>query len=150
MLKEYKGLFPEITLNYRKGTMKRFKISSSKDTEDVLRRIMNGDTLEIQEEFVVIFLNNANNSVGWIRLSVGGMTGTLVDIRLLMVTALQCGASSVILSHNHPSGNLKPSKADKDLTRKIVKAGDTLDIRVLDHIIITDESYFSFSDEGLI
>jgi DNA repair protein RadC len=145
--KEYKGAFPEITLKYKKGDAKKFKVTNSRVGAEVVREIMNEDTLELQEEFVVIFLNNANNSIGWMRLSVGGMTGTLVDIRLLFVTALKCGAVSIIIAHNHPSGSLKPSKSDLSLTNKIKEGGEFLDIKLLDHFIITKESYYSFSDE---
>ena len=150
MRKEYKGLFPDITLKYKKGTIKKFKIRSSKDSESVLREIMNQDTLEIQEEFCVIFLNNNNNSIGWYRVSTGGMTGTLVDVRLVLVTALQCGATSMILGHNHPSGQLKASKSDIIITKKLQDAGKLLDIRVLDHLIITDESFLSLSDDNFL
>jgi DNA repair protein RadC len=146
--KEYKGTFPEIKLKYINGTIKKFKITSSHDSNDVLREIMDSDTLLLREEFVVIFLNNSNNSIGWHKLSIGGMTGTLVDIRLLMVTALQCGAVSMILAHNHPSGNLKPSKNDIELTDRIKKASSLLDIKVLDHLIITEHNYYSFADDN--
>ena len=147
MRKEYKGAFPEITLKYKKGDARKFKVTCSRDGANVMREIMNEDTLELQEEFVVIFLNNSNNSIGWMRLSVGGMTGTLVDIRLLFAAALKCGCVGMILGHNHPSGTLKPSEADKTLTKKVQAAGKFLDIKILDHLIITEQSYYSFSDE---
>ncbi|MDH5414135.1 MAG: JAB domain-containing protein, partial [Flavobacteriaceae bacterium] len=83
-------------------------------------------------------------------LSSGGITGTLVDIRLLFKKALELSAVGIILCHNHPSGNLKPSHSDKDLTQKITEAGKTLDIKILDHLIITEKAYFSFSDSNLI
>lgn len=146
--KEYKGAFPEITLKYKKGDAKKFKVNGSQVAAEVMREVMNEDTLLLQEEFCVIYLNNANNSIGWQRISTGGMTSTLVDVRLLFVAALQCGAVSMILGHNHPSGKLTPSTSDRNLTQKIKDAGQLLDIKVLDHLIITDNGYYSFADEN--
>lgn len=102
------------------------------------------------EEFWILYLNNSNKVIQELPLSKGGITGTLVDIRLAFKQALQLAATSVILVHNHPSGNLNPSSADKQLTQKFKTAGESLDIKVLDHIIITEKSYFSFADEGLL
>lgn len=102
------------------------------------------------EEFWILYLNNSNKVIQDLPLSKGGITGTLVDIRLAFKQALNLGATSVILVHNHPSGNLNPSAADKQLTQKFKTAGESLDIKVLDHIIITEKSYFSFADEGLL
>jgi DNA repair protein RadC len=87
--------------------------------------------------------------LGYCQISAGGLCGTIADVRVIMQTALKACSNSIIISHNHPSGNLTPSEADKDLTRKIREAGKVLDIAVLDHLIITSESYFSFADEGL-
>ena len=84
------------------------------------------------------------------QLSKGGITGTLVDVRLALKKALELGATSIILCHNHPSGNLNPSSADKQLTQKLKAAGESLDIKILDHLIVTERSYFSFADEGLL
>ncbi len=102
------------------------------------------------EEFWIIYLNGANRMESRVQLSKGGMTATLVDVRLIFKLAVQHGATSIILCHNHPSGNLTPSEADKHLTRKIVKGGELLDIKVLDHVIITENGHFSFVDEDLI
>jgi DNA repair protein RadC len=88
--------------------------------------------------------------LGYCQISAGGLNGTVADVRIIMQTALKSNACSIILSHNHPSGNLVPSEADKDLTKKIREAGKFLDIPALDHLIITSESYFSFADEGLM
>ncbi len=125
------------------------KITRSSDIEPVLRAIWS-PTIELREEFYILLLNRANRVLGWNRIAQGGISCTAVDVRLIFSIALKCAASSIILSHNHPSGNLKPSQADIDITRKIVKAGQLLDIQVLDHVIMTNESYFSFADEGLI
>lgn len=102
------------------------------------------------EEFWIIYLNNSNKVIEKFPLSKGGITGTLVDVRLALKKALELGATALILAHNHPSGNLNPSTSDKQLTQKLKTAGESLDIKVLDHIIVTEKSYFSFADEGLI
>lgn len=102
------------------------------------------------EEFWIIYLNNSNKVIEKFALSKGGITGTLVDVRLALKKALELGATALILTHNHPSGNLNPSSSDKQLTQKLKTAGESLDIKVLDHIIVTEKSYFSFADEGLI
>lgn len=102
------------------------------------------------EEFWIIYLNNSNKIIQKSQLSKGGITGTLVDVRIVMKNALECGATGIILVHNHPSGALKPSPQDRDLTHKLKAAGDNLDIKVLDHVIITQKAYFSFADERII
>ena len=102
------------------------------------------------EEFWIIYLNNSNKVIDQLQLSKGGITGTLVDVRLALKKALELGATAIILSHNHPSGNLNPSSADKQLTQKLKTAGESLDIKILDHIIVTEKSYFSFADEGML
>ena len=102
------------------------------------------------EEFYVLYLNNSNRILEDMQLSKGGITGTLVDVRLALKKAIEIGATSIILAHNHPSGNLTPSSADKQLTQKLKTASESLDIKVLDHIIITENSFFSFADEGIL
>ena len=102
------------------------------------------------EEFWVVYLNNSNKVLFKELLSKGGLTGTLVDVRLVFQKAIELFATAIILCHNHPSGKLKPSMADKSITNKLKLAGETLDIKVLDHLIITENAYFSFADENLI
>ncbi|MEZ4795773.1 MAG: DNA repair protein RadC [Flavobacteriaceae bacterium] len=102
------------------------------------------------EEFWIVYLNNSNKVIQKNQLSKGGITGTLVDVRLALKTALEVGATGIILAHNHPSGTLKPSEADKQLTEKLSIAAKSLDIKVLDHLIITEKAYFSFADESLL
>lgn len=104
----------------------------------------------MHEEFWVLYLNNANKVQFCFQLSKGGITGTLVDVRLMLKKALELGAVGLILAHNHPSGNLKPSKADLQITRKAKKAAAFMDIRILDHIIVHGGEYFSFADEQLL
>jgi DNA repair protein RadC len=102
------------------------------------------------EEFWVIYMNNSNKVLQVKQISKGGITGTLVDVRLVLKVALELGAVAIILAHNHPSGSLIPSEPDKKLTIKLKQAGASMDIRVLDHIIITEKTYFSFADEQLL
>lgn len=126
------------------------KITSSKDAYQVFKRVFDADTFNWSEEFILLCLNNSNKVVGFYKLSSGGMTGTVVDVRMIFTTALNCLATSIMIAHNHPSGALHPSEADKAITKKIKEASKFLDINVLDHLIITDESYFSFCDEGIL
>nr|WP_321224989.1 DNA repair protein RadC [uncultured Psychroserpens sp.] len=102
------------------------------------------------EEFWILYLNNSNKVLQKNQLSKGGITGTLVDVRLVLKTALEVGAVGLILAHNHPSGTLKPSEADKNITQKLKIAAQSLDIKVLDHLIITEKAYFSFADENIL
>ena len=123
------------------------KITSSNAVYTIMQPVL-GDLPH--EEFWVLYLNNSNRVLRKMQLSKGGITGTLVDIRLAFKNALEIGAVAIILVHNHPSGTLKPSVADKNLTAKFKNAGESLDVKVLDHIIITEESYYSFADEGIL
>lgn len=100
------------------------------------------------EEFWCLYLNRANKTIATEKASQGGVSGTLIDVKIIVKKAVECLASSVILGHNHPSGNLHPSPEDKTITKKIKSACETLDISVLDHIIICDQQYYSFADEG--
>ncbi len=102
------------------------------------------------EEFWILFLNRANRVIERMKLSQGGLSGTVTDVRLIMKKALECLASGIILCHNHPSGNLKPSEADIKITHKIKEAGDLMDIQLLDHLIISEKDYYSFADNGVI
>lgn len=126
------------------------KVSTSKDAEKIARRFTDQDTIEIFECFSVIFLNKASKPISWAHLSQGGISGTVADIKLIFAHALLAGASAIVCIHNHPSGNLKPSEADRDFTKKIKESGKILDIVLLDHLILTKESFFSFADEGMI
>ena len=123
------------------------KISSSKDVSFIMQPLI-GDLKH--EEFWVLFLNNSNKVLAKNQLSKGGLTATLVDVRLLFKRALELSAIGVIVCHNHPSEKLQPSESDIELTKKIKEAGKTLDIKLLDHLIITEKAYFSFADEGIL
>ncbi len=122
------------------------KITSSKAVFDIMQPII-GELLH--EEFWVLYLNNSNKVIYKSQLSKGGITGTVVDVRLIFKMAFEHNATAIILSHNHPSGKLLASDADREITKKLKFAGEQLDIKVLDHIIITENGYLSFQDEGI-
>lgn len=123
------------------------KVSGSNDVARFLRPII-GDLPH--EEFWALFLNRQNKIIDKQRLSQGGMTGTVIDVRLVLKMALERHATSLIFAHNHPSGNLEPSEADKKITRQLKESAKIMDIPLLDHLIITQGGYFSFADEGML
>ncbi len=125
---------------------KRTKIKNSKDAYAVLINSWDNNTIELQEEFKILLLNNANEVLGTQNLSKGGTTGTYVDVKLLFAIALKACANGVILAHNHPSGNLEPSVSDIKLTKKIKESCKLLDINLLDHLIITKDGFYSLAD----
>jgi len=141
----------EIRVSYTPHFRKLIKISNSEDSFNVLFPLFDTNTIEFKEEFFLLILNKANNFLGWFKLSSGGTSGTVVDVKIVFMLALLTNASSVILCHNHPSGNLQPSEADIKLTNQIKEAGKLLGISVLDHLIIASNgTYFTFADEGLL
>jgi len=121
------------------------KITSSNDVYEIFNSIL-GDLP--YEEFWVVFLNRSNSIIDKQKISQGGVSGTIIDVRLIMKHAIEKLASGIILCHNHPSGNLNPSKSDIDITKKLSDAGKIMEISVLDHVIVTDGHYYSFADEG--
>ena len=138
----------EIKLSYsRKGYCER-SISSSVDAVDVFREHFDAEKMDYRESFFALYLNQANKVLGIKKISECGISSTLVDVRIIMQAALLCNASGIIVSHNHPSGNLKPSIEDIKITEKIKEAAKFLDFSVLDHIILTSEHFYSFLDEG--
>ena len=122
------------------------KITSSKLVFEIMQPLI-GELAH--EEFWVLFLNNSNKVISKSQLSKGGISGTIVDVRMVFKLALENGATGLILCHNHPSGNLQTSDADRKINKKIKQAGDSLDVKVLDHLIITETNYYSFVDEGI-
>jgi DNA repair protein RadC len=143
----------EIRISYKEKirAKDRTKITSSGIASKLLYSHWDKDTIEFQESFKVLLLNNANKVKGIYNVSKGGITGTMVDIRILFAVVLKSLSVGIILAHNHPSGGLKPSSADKALTKKIRNAAKLLDITVLDHIIVNPKGdYFSFADQGLL
>ena len=143
----------EIAISYS-GNLKTNqlpKITSSQNAAELLYGQWNKNNIELHETFKIMLLNNANKVKGIYEVSTGGITGTLVDLRILFAVVLKSLTTAVILAHNHPSGTLTPSEPDKRLTQKIKKAGELFDIKVLDHLILTpDGNYFSFADEGIL
>lgn len=129
------------------GFMEKTHIKSSSDIALYLQSLLRDRS---QEVFAVIFLNQANKINHFDIISEGGITGTVADPRVILKRALQYDAVSLVLCHNHPSGNLRPSRADETLTHKIKEAAAYLDIKVLDHIIVSNEGYFSFADDGML
>lgn len=126
------------------------KIKSSKDAYDFIYSLYDPDTIGLKETFIVIFLNRASNIIGYNIHSSGGIDGTVMDIRLIIATALKCAATSIIVAHNHPSGNLEPSVQDRKSTKSLSQALEIFNICLLDHLLITPnkEAYFSFTDKG--
>ena len=123
------------------------QIRSSKDIADIFQPLLS-DLLH--EEFWILFLNRSNKVINKMKLSQGGISGTVTDVRIVMKTAIEYLASGIIVCHNHPSGNLNPSESDTKITQKIKEAGNLMDIQLLDHIIISDKDYYSFADNGLL
>ena len=144
----------EIEIVYRRKAKckmcERPQITSSSDAYQILLHYWNQDKIDLLEEFKVLYLNRSNRVLQIIELSQGGITGTIADPRLILATALKVAACSICLAHNHPSTNLNPSRSDEELTHKIKQAASFHDIKILDHIIISSEGYFSFADEGLL
>lgn len=140
----------EITLSYKSGinTSERQKITLPHEAYELFLYTWDTDRIELIEQFKVLFLNAANQVLGIYEVSSGGRAGTVADPRLIYAAALKVGAMGIILAHNHPSGNLRPSDADMNLTSKLVAAGKVLDIKVHDHLIVSSEGYYSFADEG--
>ena len=146
------GDIPEVKVRFNRSASKKFlgRINRSSDVADFIRKIYKRGEVELQEQFIVLYLNQSNEIVGYYRHAKGGINSTIADVRIILSTAIKSNCVAIILAHNHPSGNLKPSDADRSLTKKITNAGLLMDISVLDHIIITKESYYSFADEGLL
>ncbi|WP_298501582.1 JAB domain-containing protein [uncultured Maribacter sp.] len=143
----------EIQISYKERVKSPFwkKINSSQDANALLFEHWNKNTIELHETFKVMLLNNSNKVKGVFQVSQGGITGTMVDLRILFAVVLKTLSVAIILAHNHPSGKLLPSEADKRITEKIKKAATLFDIKVLDHLIITpNEEYYSFADNCLL
>lgn len=146
------GKVAEVELIYHSKVKasQRPQITSSLDAYQIFKEIWDDGKIELMEQFKVLFLNRANKVICVYNLSSGGITGTVADPRLIYTAALKVNTCGLILGHNHPSGSLIPSRADEELTAKIKGAGTFLDIKVLDHIIVSADGYYSFTDEGLL
>jgi len=147
-MQTFKSKLREVTAVYKTvNDICNVKIGKSQDVSDFIRTVYPVE-INIREAMVVLYLNNSNKTLGYSIASIGGITGTLVDVRLVLRDALLTQSTGLILIHNHPSGGLKPSQNDLNITKKIKDAGQLLDIKLLDHIILTEDSYYSFADEG--
>jgi len=143
--------FTEIKISYKPSLKENPVVRSSADALKVLKEFYSPETISLQESFIVLYLNQQNKVIGGQRLSSGGITGTVADIRLVFGTALKAAATGLILSHNHPSGALVPSKRDISLTEQMKKAGELLDVKLLDHLILgTEDEFISLSDQGYL
>lgn len=140
----------EIQVSYSNLNEEKIKITNSKIAYDLVLSHWSDSVIEYQEEVKLLLLNRANIVLGIHELSKGGTTGCIVDIKMVLSIALKCNAHGIIVIHNHPSGNLKPSEADKSLTSKIKKACDIVDVNLLDHLIISKAGYYSFKDKGVL
>jgi DNA repair protein RadC len=145
-----KSQVSEIQVSYTPNLLVDMSVKNSKKSFELILNEWEQETLQMQEEVKILLLNRSNKVLGIYSLAKGGLTSCIVDVRIILSIALKTLATGIILFHNHPSGNLKPSKADLDITKKLKNSCDLLDISLLDHLIITKDNYFSFADEGLI
>jgi len=147
MKKTYKSTISEYSLKYTKSEIQKTKITTSESASNVIRKFY-FDDINIYESFFILLLNRANNTTGFAKISQGGTAGTVVDIKIIAKYAVESLSSAVIICHNHPSGNKQPSDADLNITRRIKDALLLLDIKLIDHIIITENDFYSFADNG--
>lgn len=142
----------EVEISYRNKIpySERIQIVTSVTAHEILKQSWDENKLELVEQFKILLLDNQKNCLGISDISTGGTSACIVDPKIVFVTALKAKATAIILAHNHPSGNLQPSEADRMLTRKLAQGGKLLDITVLDHLIVTSRNYYSFADDGLM
>lgn len=140
----------EIKVSYSNTNLERIKVTNSQILYRSILKQWNLDIIELQEEVKIILLNRANIILGQYEMSKGGASGTVVDIKIILGIALKCNASSIVIVHNHPSGSLEPSEPDKSITKKLKEACKLLDLSLLDHLIITTQGYYSFSDNCIL
>ena len=138
----------EVELSYKPKFKNIYKVISSEDAYKYLLPTYREGTICYKEYFKVLFLNQANQVLGYTLISEGGITETSVDVRVILQAALLTNSVALVLAHNHPSGNLKPSRQDMEITKQVKDAAQIMRIQILDHIILTDTGYYSFADEG--
>ena len=146
-MKKYKNTISEFSLKYTKSEIQKTKITTSESASKVIRQFY-FDDINIYESFFILLLNRANNTTGFAKISQGGTAGAVVDIKIIAKYAVESLSSSVIICHNHPSGNITPSEADINITKKIKDALLLLDIKLIDHLILSENNYYSFDDNG--
>ena len=144
------NLISEIEVSYNPHRIADYKISNSSKTYELILSQWNWKEIEMLEEVKVIFLNRNNIVIGVYNLAKGGISACTVDIRIILAVALKSLSTSIILVHNHPSGNLQPSQSDKEITKNLKEACKMVQIALIDHLIITKENYYSFADEGIL
>jgi len=140
----------EVELIYKSKfkASERPQIGCSRDAYEILLQCWDENKIDFIEQFKILLLNQASKVIGISDISSGGLTGTVADTRVIFATALKANACKIIMAHNHPSGNLQPSNADQEMTCKVMEAGNYLDVKVLDHLIVTREGYYSFADKS--
>ena len=148
-MKEYKSNLKMFELKKIQTDFPNVKITKSKESYEFIKNFY-GDDIEIFESVFALFLNNANNTIGYAKISQGGITGTVVDVRIIAKYAVESMATSVIIAHNHPSGKTIPSEFDNNITKSLKEGLKILGIHLIDHLIITKNSYYSYQDEGTI
>ena len=143
---------PEFTikLDSKIKASERKQIKCSQDAYEVFKEVFDADTIDWTEAMIVLALSRANKVLGFYKISSGGTSGTVCDPKIIFQFALLSNANNIIIAHNHPSGSLNPSNADKAITKKISDSGNMLDIKLFDHLIVTSEGFYSFADEGLL
>ncbi|MFH6965025.1 JAB domain-containing protein [Flavobacterium plurextorum] len=140
----------EIKVSYSNTNLERIKVTNSRILYNLVLKHWDLDLIEFQEEVKIVLLNRANIVLGLYEMSKGGTSGTVVDIKIILGIALKCNASSIEITHNHPSGSLEPSEPDKSITKKLNEACRILDLNLLDHLIVTRQGYYSFSDNLIL
>ena len=148
-MKQYKDNISQFHLTKQKTDFPKIKITRSKDGADFIRQFYSDD-IGIYESLFMLLLNQANNTIGFVKISQGGIAGTVCDPIIIAKYAIDSLAKGVILAHNHPSGNLQPSQGDRVMAEKVKTGLSLFDIKLLDNLILTEDSYFSFIDEGLL
>lgn len=142
---------PELKVKYKRGKVSnKVKLKNSDEVANLLRSIYDADQLEWREELIMLLLDNKLEVIGYYKISSGGRANTIYDPRMIFSVALTSGAMKFIISHNHPSGNLVPSKADIEMTKELAEGGKILHIELLDHVIITTDDYYSFANDNLL
>ena len=146
-MKKYKNTISEYSLKYTKSEIQKTKVTTSESASNVIRQFY-FDDINIYESFFILLLNSQNMTTGFAKISQGGTAGTVVDIKIIAKYAVDSLSPKIIICHNHPSGNKQPSDADLNITRKIKDALLLLDVKLIDHIIITENDFYSFADNG--
>ena len=139
---------PQIRVQYNKSKLYLGKVTTAKEVADFIRKTYGKGQIELQEAYVILYLNAANEIIGYYKHTIGGITQSILDPRIVFSVAVTSLSTSIIISHNHPSGKVTPSPEDEQLTKQIQQAGMLLKIRLLDHVIVTKNDYYSFNDHN--